>query len=166
MREESITKIRDETERDESLQTVKKVIQQGWPHDKANVPYLAAPYYHFRDELAVTDGLIFRGERLVIPGTMRSEIKKNMHHAGEETGRTLDNVQQSKLTCRRITFNYRPSFLLTYTLLYFLPCSSSSFSGSISSMHCVPVSRMLITLEKPLKYKTFTFFQNQIMVGP
>ena len=86
MREESISKIRDETERDESLQTLKRVIQQGWPHDKANVPYLAAPYYYFIDELAVTDGLIFRGERLVIPGTMRSEIKKNMHlgHTGIE----------------------------------------------------------------------------------
>ena len=50
MREESITKIRDKTERDESLQTLmKRVIQQGWPHDKAKVPSLAAPYYHFRD---------------------------------------------------------------------------------------------------------------------
>ena len=161
MREESITKIRDETERDESPQTGKRVIQQGWPQDKANVPYLAAPYYHSRDALAVTDGLIFRSERLVIPGTMRPEIKKSMHHAGEETGRTLDNVQQSKLTCRRITFNYRPAFLLTYTLLYFLLRSSSSFSGSISSMHCVPVSRMLITLEKPFKYKTFNFFKTK-----
>ena len=86
MREESISKIRDETERDESLQTLKRVIQQGWPHDKANVTSLAAPYYHFRGELAVTDGLIFGGERLVIPGTMRPEIKKNMHlgHTGIE----------------------------------------------------------------------------------
>ena len=84
MREEAITKIREETEGGESLQTLKRVIQQGWPQDKANVPSLAAPYYHFRDELAVTDGLIFRGERFVIHGTMRSEIKKNMHpgHTG------------------------------------------------------------------------------------
>ena len=43
MREESITEIRDETERDESLQTLKMVIQQAWPQDKANIPSLAAP---------------------------------------------------------------------------------------------------------------------------
>ena len=78
MREKSITNIRHETDRDESLQPLKRAIQLSWPQDKASVPSLAAPYYHFRYELAVIDGLIFRGERLVIPGTMMSEIKKNI----------------------------------------------------------------------------------------
>ena len=40
--------------------------------------------FKFRDELAVTDGLIFRGERLVIPSTMRSELNMHMVHTGIE----------------------------------------------------------------------------------
>ena len=43
IREESITNIGDETERDESLHTLKRVIQQCWPQDNATVPSLAAP---------------------------------------------------------------------------------------------------------------------------
>ena len=43
MREESITNVCNETEQGESLQALKRVIQQGWPQDKANVPSLAAP---------------------------------------------------------------------------------------------------------------------------
>ena len=48
------------------------------------MPPPAVPYYNFRDELAVADGLVFRGERLVIPHTMRSQIKKDIYlgHVG------------------------------------------------------------------------------------
>ena len=85
MRDDVIQDIRDSTEQDSTLQVVKSVIQQGWPH-KCDVPHPAMPYYHFRDELAVTDGLLFRGERLVIPHAMRSQIKKDIHlrHSGIE----------------------------------------------------------------------------------
>ena len=64
---------------------LKAVIQHGWPN-KSNVPPPAVTYYNFRDELAVADGLVFRGERLVIPYTMRSQIKKDIHlgHVGIE----------------------------------------------------------------------------------
>ena len=50
------------------------------------MPPPAVPYYNFRDELAVADGLVFRGERLVIPRTMRSQIKMDIHlgHVGIE----------------------------------------------------------------------------------
>ena len=44
------------------------------------------PYFPMRDELAITDGLIFKGERLVVPKSLRSEIKDNIHlgHSGIE----------------------------------------------------------------------------------
>ena len=37
------------------------------------------PYYHYRDELAVSDGIIMRGERVVIPLSMRKEMKRKIH---------------------------------------------------------------------------------------
>ena len=47
---------------------------------------MITPFFNVRDELAVTDGLIFSNERLVILKTMRSEIKKDIHvgHYGIE----------------------------------------------------------------------------------
>jgi len=85
MREESVLNIRTATQHDNSLQVLKLVIQQGWP-EKSSVPPPALPYYNFRDEMAVTDGLVFRGERLVIPQSMRQQIKKDIHigHGGIE----------------------------------------------------------------------------------
>ena len=64
MRADLVQKIQDHTTHDESLTCIKEIIQHGWPQDKSNIPHMAIPYWYYRDELTVTDGLIFRGERL------------------------------------------------------------------------------------------------------
>ena len=82
--QERIDQIRQFTNDDESLQLLKTTIQSGWPVDKSALPISVSPYYHVRDELSVTDGLVFRGERLVIPKAMRNQIKTDIHigHTG------------------------------------------------------------------------------------
>ncbi len=83
VREEQAQLIRAETCKDPALTTLKSIIQDGWPA-KADVPPQLAAFYSVRDELAVCDGIVFRGERLVIPQGLRSTIKKDIHtgHAG------------------------------------------------------------------------------------
>lgn len=46
----------------------------------------AHPYLNIRDELTVQDGLVFKGERVIIPVTLRKEMKEILHtsHLGEE----------------------------------------------------------------------------------
>ncbi|XP_021348084.1 uncharacterized protein K02A2.6-like [Mizuhopecten yessoensis] len=67
-------------------QTLREVILEGWPESKSKTPALAQPYFHVRDELAVQDGIIFRGERAVIPRTRRADIMQKIHssHVGVE----------------------------------------------------------------------------------
>ena len=86
MPEELIQEVRLHINDDPALQLVKATIQQGWPEDKSTLSPTVTPYFRFRDELSVSDGLIFRGERLVIPRTMRSRIKRDIHtgHLGVE----------------------------------------------------------------------------------
>ena len=79
MPEEKIHEIRRYTREDTSLQQLKRIIQMSWPADQSSLPLLVTPYFSIRDELAVTDGLIFRGERLVIPKGMRAAVKKDIH---------------------------------------------------------------------------------------
>ena len=55
-----------ETEQDASLQILKAVIQHGWPEDKSTQPLLASSSFDMRDELSVQDGLIFKGEGVVV----------------------------------------------------------------------------------------------------
>ena len=47
---------------------LKTVIQTGWPDTKGEVPLSIQGYiFHFRDELSIQDGLVLKGERLVVP---------------------------------------------------------------------------------------------------
>lgn len=62
-------------------------IQEGWPEDKSQFFLLVTSDVSTRNELAVTDGLVVCGERLVFPRRMRSQIKKDGQagHQGIET---------------------------------------------------------------------------------
>ena len=71
--------IRDVTATDAVLTTLGDAILKGWPEEKSQVPTSLLPYYHYRDELAVSDGVIMRGERVVIPERLRKEMKKRVH---------------------------------------------------------------------------------------
>ena len=76
-----LLQIQRETEQDESLQVLKAVIQHGWPENKSTLPLLASPYFDTRDELSVQDGLIFKGERVVVPKAARSALLKSIHNS-------------------------------------------------------------------------------------
>ena len=86
MTEHRIKDIRKETEKDEVLTLLKETIQHAFPEHKTNLSPQLTPYFHIRDELSVYNGIIFKGERLVIPTKMRNEMKRELHaaHTGVE----------------------------------------------------------------------------------
>ena len=45
------------------------------------------PYFQFRSELSIIDGLVFKEDKVIIPSAMRREIKEKLHqgHLGIET---------------------------------------------------------------------------------
>ena len=55
------------------------IIQAGWPETKQQVPHSIRQYWDTRDELAVTDGVIYRGMRIVIPPSMRPAMLELVH---------------------------------------------------------------------------------------
>ena len=63
MAEERLKEMRASTHDDEVLQQLKQVIHAGWPEKKQQLPAVLAPYFNFRDEMSVYDGLVFKGER-------------------------------------------------------------------------------------------------------
>ena len=70
--------IRKHTEEDNELQELIKVILTGWPEDKSQVPNSAVPYYNVHDELTVQNGVIFRGERVVAPRSLRRDMLQHI----------------------------------------------------------------------------------------
>ena len=83
MTESRMETIRTATEADQTMKVLKEMIMQGWPNDKATVPFLAQPYYSYRDELAVHEGIVFKGSRVVIPKSERPVLKEKIHLISE-----------------------------------------------------------------------------------
>ena len=77
--EESLTVIKQAMEVDNDLEKLKTIIREGWPETKGQVTPSLAEYFTFRDELSIQNGLIFKGERLVIPFGARSHLKARIH---------------------------------------------------------------------------------------
>ena len=76
-----LDEIREATSCDASLQTVIKLVLEGWPADKRGIPVCALPYFDVRDCLSVVDGILVKGEAVVIPMALRPSIKRRLHSA-------------------------------------------------------------------------------------
>ncbi|RUS68938.1 hypothetical protein EGW08_023301 [Elysia chlorotica] len=59
---------------DPVLSQLKLIILQGWPNLKSDLPSCVLPYFNYRDELTVQDGIILRGDRIVIPSSLRQDL--------------------------------------------------------------------------------------------
>lgn len=81
-----LSSIRSATKEDRTLQTLIETIQKGWPKEKSKVSSEIWPYFSFQEELSYQDGILFRGERVVIPDALRRDITCRLHssHLGIE----------------------------------------------------------------------------------
>ncbi|KAK3085724.1 hypothetical protein FSP39_007823 [Pinctada imbricata] len=77
--EQKIAQIRNATGADATSQSLKRVIKRGWPNSKAELEAALHPYFPFREELIVQNGLIFKGERIVVPTSIRNDIIERIH---------------------------------------------------------------------------------------
>ena len=79
-----LEEIKQKTAEDLTLTELKEVILRGWPSARQDCPPPVTPYFDYRDELTVHDGIILRGDRVVIPHQMRPEMKEKVHagHSG------------------------------------------------------------------------------------
>ena len=76
-----ITRLKTATQQDEELTVLREVISQGWPDQRKEAPTAVHGYWNYRDELAIEDGLIVKGECIVIPRSMIPDILEQLHSA-------------------------------------------------------------------------------------
>ena len=83
---EKYGKMISETKRDESMKELKNLVMNGWPDHKQQLPEAVKPYWNFREEIHCADGLMFKGNCIVVPSSMRKEILNKIHdsHLGIE----------------------------------------------------------------------------------
>ena len=71
-----IAEFRCETANDTVMQSLIVSIKSGWAPSKKQCDPVLTPYYDKRSELVEDKGLIFLGERLVVPTSLRKEMLK------------------------------------------------------------------------------------------
>ena len=71
---------------DPVLQQLRYTIQNGWPDSRKETSECLYPYFDVRDELTVQGNLVFKGQQLVVPATLRKELMAVTHasHTGIE----------------------------------------------------------------------------------
>ena len=74
-----LEKIREETAKDQSLKDLMEIIKRKWPETKIGVGNNARMYWDVRDELSEPKGIILRGDRILIPTSMRKEVLERIH---------------------------------------------------------------------------------------
>lgn len=91
----NLQSIKAQTERDEILSQISRMCQTQWS-SKESLPMELKPYYGVKDELFEQDGLIIKGDRIVIPESLRKEMLKRIHegHQGivKCTRRARDSI--------------------------------------------------------------------------
>ena len=82
-----LEELREATTADDTMHELISVIRDGWPDRKDDLPELVKPFFDVRDTLTEQDGIILKGERLVIPPSMRADVKQRLHaaHLGHES---------------------------------------------------------------------------------
>lgn len=76
-----LKKMKEVSSDDSLYQQLIKNITGGWPNRRDRCPHEIQNYWTFQEELAVKDGLIYRGARLVVPINMVREVCEALHQA-------------------------------------------------------------------------------------
>ena len=78
-RSDSLQQLHEASQADDTLAILRYTIQKGWPSTIKELPSKIQPYWTFREELTIEDGLILKGTRIVVPSMKQAEILKLIH---------------------------------------------------------------------------------------
>ncbi|KAK2549603.1 Uncharacterized protein P5673_029852 [Acropora cervicornis] len=74
------------TEADNQLQRLRMTVLRGWPETKQEIEPLIAEYWTYRDEIGVYNGVLYKGDRVIVPTALRKDMMKRIHasHQGQQ----------------------------------------------------------------------------------
>lgn len=76
-----MSEIRVETRKNKVLSRLIDTIASGWPERKSEIPSSILTFWNVRNELSSSDGVMFRGDRIVLPKALQSQFIYRVHKA-------------------------------------------------------------------------------------
>ena len=87
--------LQDEVDSDDVLMQLKELIMKGWPESMQDVNQDVQQFWPFRDELTVLDGVVMKGNRIVVPTSRREEALKTLHDGHQGLQSTLHRARKT-----------------------------------------------------------------------
>ena len=90
-----LKEIAEETAKDNVLQSVIHLISENWSISKRRLPTEIFPFWSCKDQLSFNDGIIYKGDRIVVPTTLRKSLTEKLHQAHMGVESTLRRARTS-----------------------------------------------------------------------
>ena len=92
-----LKELRELNSNDPTMQMLHKYSLEGWPARKCDVPPSLKSFWNVRNDIHVTDGILLKDNRLVIPSLWKKDILQKLHlsHCG---------IEKSKANARMTVF--------------------------------------------------------------
>ena len=90
-----LQELRQQAERDEVYQALRRLVQDGFPEKKSELAESLKPFWAVKEGLAIDDELVVYGCRLVIPHSLRASMLVRLHDAHQGVTRSQ---QRARLT--------------------------------------------------------------------
>ncbi|XP_033126376.1 uncharacterized protein LOC117124300 [Anneissia japonica] len=71
--------LQNETSNDRVLQTLWQIVIAGWPENIKQVPEDIRVFWPYRDEIGISNGVMFNGIRVIIPKNLQTNILEQLH---------------------------------------------------------------------------------------
>ena len=75
----AFNELKEATSQDQHLQQLMEYIIQGWPGNKDQLLKDIRTYWMFRDDMVVIDGIVIKGQHIVISEALQHQALKQLH---------------------------------------------------------------------------------------
>lgn len=94
--ETRLEELRKAIHEDSVLSVITKYCQEGWPgFEKPSINVVTRPYWQIREEITLCQGLLMRGNRLIIPTYLRAEILQRIHEGHQGIVKYCERARNS-----------------------------------------------------------------------
>ena len=82
--------LKEATRTDETLKQLKFTIRRGWPRKMGSLLQKLQHYWNVRGELHEAEGLLFLGDRIVVPKKLRPDMLQLIHESHQGARRVVE----------------------------------------------------------------------------
>ena len=92
--DQQLSKFVQATKEDEIPSELQRIILSGWPDSSGQVHFNAQEFWNYRDELSVAHGLIVKGQKIVVPSSLRGEMVEKLHEGYLGINKTIARARE------------------------------------------------------------------------